>query len=266
MKVANFEFYNRLRNLQLSKPLAQLRTKVLKNLHLLGWAYQYGFTPDSLRQNVDSQGFENVEVKPYSLSPYSKNSQLNIIRHGINLISDMIYKSTGQIISPWLELYAYNEKKLDRAIIRQFSEQDQPFIKQFVMSVLEEFGYQNNPWYDFDLNDLKSSYLDSGGTFLVLSDGQEIKGTIGIAFKGEEAELKRFYIAHNLRGHNYGETLIRKAIEYCNQRGITTIKLSTTSRFSHAQRLYQKYGFRLIKQEGENIYFERKIDNNELNS
>lgn len=112
LKVSNFEFYRRLKDIRsLTKDI------IFARLHILGFPYQYGFTPEFLRDVLSQEGFEKIEINNYKLS-VSLNRYLKpeIIllekasKKAINFISGSISLVTGgrTIIGPWLEVYAIN--------------------------------------------------------------------------------------------------------------------------------------------------------------
>ena len=79
--------------------------------------------------------------------------------------------------------------------------------------------------------------------FLARIDGLAV-GACGIkAFKPEIAELKRLYVMPSGRGHNLGERLTVRAIEFSKKEGFEKMYLDTDPGLTHANAVYERLGF-----------------------
>lgn len=65
---------------------------------------------------------------------------------------------------------------------------------------------------------------------------------------GERAHLRWFIVDDGIRGTGAGRTLIRKAMEFCDNRGFRETQLWTFKGLDAARRLYEIYGFSLVEE------------------
>lgn len=84
----------------------------------------------------------------------------------------------------------------------------------------------------------------------------DLEGRIvgSIAIDGEglgdgTAHLRWFLIDGEIRGAGLGQTLMEKAVAFCDQRDFQTIHLSTFKGLDAARRLYQRHGFVLTSEQ-----------------
>lgn len=119
-------------------------------------------------------------------------------------------------------------------------------IKNLVFGVLGEYGLKPDPAStDVDIEDIESSYLARGGTFLVLEakDGS-IVGAYGLyPMEDRTCELRKMYLNKTYRGRGLGKTLLDDALTRARQLGFRKIVLETASVLKEAIALYRKYGF-----------------------
>jgi GNAT superfamily N-acetyltransferase len=89
------------------------------------------------------------------------------------------------------------------------------------------------------------------GIWLALSHGC-IEGSIvidGIEADTEGAHLRWFIVSDSLRGNGAGNKLITTALDFCRTRNYKKIYLWTFEGLNAARHLYEKYGFRVTKQQ-----------------
>lgn len=89
------------------------------------------------------------------------------------------------------------------------------------------------------------------GMWLALSNGH-IEGSIvidGAEADTEGAHLRWFIVSDNLRGNGTGNKLITTALDFCRMRNYKNIYLWTFEGLHAARHLYEKYGFRVTKQQ-----------------
>ncbi len=254
LKVANFDFYEKITSLSLSGKLAHLRDEILINLHLLGWPYQYGFRPEKIRDIIDIHGFNKIEILNYPLAYLGNNKFFDNIRKLINAISSTIKKATDKITSPWMEIYARNEDKTKNKNIEitPFYLKDQLIVKDFVIQSLKQMGFKYNNRYDFDLEDINTFYLQNGGAFFFLKEGEKIIGTIGIEIKDENVvEIKRFYVDPAYQNMGNGNSLAREALSFCNDLAQKNdkplkVKATSTTRSKIILKMLKRYGLQVV--------------------
>lgn len=98
---------------------------------------------------------------------------------------------------------------------------------------------------DSDLADIEKYYLHKKGSFYVV-DGNDglIVATVALNHRSDKiCEIKRMYLAKELRGRGYGKELLEFAIAQASERGYERIILETAGSLKEAVALYERYGF-----------------------
>jgi ribosomal protein S18 acetylase RimI-like enzyme len=96
-----------------------------------------------------------------------------------------------------------------------------------------------------------SRYDESQDRFLIAVDGQRIVGSITI--DGSEADTKgahlRWFILNpEYQGKGVGKQLMEEAMRFCEEQNFQRVSLSTFAGLDSARHLYEKWGFRLVKE------------------
>ncbi|WP_370267650.1 GNAT family N-acetyltransferase [Nioella sp.] len=121
-------------------------------------------------------------------------------------------------------------------------------------------GFDVNLSRDPDAQDM----LRPRGVFLVaMSDGMPI-GCVGLkGHGGEEAEIKRLWVAPVARGLGVGARLMDSVEEAARDLGITLLRLDTNSALPEAAQLYHKLGWTEIERFNDDPYpdmfFEKRL-------
>ena len=144
-------------------------------------------------------------------------------------------------------------------IIKTFSTSQTKEVKELVLGVLNEQGFEFDPNKDFDLDNIDKYYLQSGGVFYVgLVDGAII-GTSAVRRVDEErCEIKRIYVRKEFRGKGFGKDLFLKALGFAEE-NYSMVTLKTDAKLTDAIGLYLKNGFSVVKEEDGVVYFSRNI-------
>ncbi len=109
------------------------------------------------------------------------------------------------------------------------------------MSVLEEFGFEEDPLIDADLEAPEQTY---DAIWLVV-DGDSVEGSAAVRLiAGGRAELKRMYLAPGRRGQGLGRRLLAQAVAWAREQRVEALLLDTAAQMTAAQRLYEAAGFR----------------------
>ena len=136
--------------------------------------------------------------------------------------------------------------------IRTASNRDQERVTALVFGVLAEYGLQGDAEStDSDLQDIEGNYLRRGGTFEVIEDRQgNLLGSVGLyPLDGETCELRKMYFLPRIRGLGLGKYILERAIDQARALGFKRVLLETSSRLEAANRLYTKFGFRLVSRD-----------------
>lgn len=144
-------------------------------------------------------------------------------------------------------------------VISPYSTDDQKMVRKVILDGLAEFGFEYNPKLDFDLEDPKKYYLKNGGIFYVLKNGKKIIGTVAIIKHGKKGELKRMYVEKAYQGKGYGSKLLDAAIQFCLDNQIRELAFETNKKFIKAHILYQKRGFKVIKEDQDSYYMKKTL-------
>ena len=136
--------------------------------------------------------------------------------------------------------------------IRPATNEDAAAVRAIVFSTLAEFELPALlETADADLNDLKASYFQTGGTFEVVEgpDGG-IVGCAGLRIQGNgRAELRNLYLRPEVRRVGLGDLLLKRMVRNARQRGCNEIRLETSPVLWDAKRMYDRYGFTAVTPE-----------------
>lgn len=130
-------------------------------------------------------------------------------------------------------------------MIRSATSADEAKIRSLVFSVLESYCLKPSPDdTDADLYDLQAFYLNAGGDFSVLVDGEQIVGTVALRNQGDgSCELRKMYLDSAYRGRGLGKLLMEHALLKARTLQFKRITLETASVLKEALALYQQFGF-----------------------
>jgi putative acetyltransferase len=131
--------------------------------------------------------------------------------------------------------------------LRPATNADREIVTQLVFAVLREYGLEPNPsTTDADLADLEVSYVNRGGAFDVLENGEgTIIGCVGLyPIDSKTCELRKMYLQKPARGKGHGKKLLEHALTRAKELGFSRVTLETAAVLKEAVKLYQKYGFR----------------------
>jgi putative acetyltransferase len=132
--------------------------------------------------------------------------------------------------------------------IRPYRPADHEQLMRFLERVLTDLGFEFLPdGKDLDVRDLEDVYLRDRGSFHVVEADGRISGSVGVRpLAADAAELKRLYLAPELRGRGIGRSLCTAAIEDARRLGYRRLRLDTTRRSPAAIALFRTLGFQEI--------------------
>lgn len=99
---------------------------------------------------------------------------------------------------------------------------------------------------DLDLETVYSKCIESGGEFLILLNGQEVAGTVGLKVTDLAegiGEVKRLFVLPKHQGNGYGKMLLIEVINLSKEKQLRLLRLCTTYKSKKAIKLYEKVGF-----------------------
>jgi GNAT superfamily N-acetyltransferase len=113
------------------------------------------------------------------------------------------------------------------------------------------FGADFEAWVAADLAEFLGRYDEKRDGFWIASLKGRIEGSItndGVDAAGEGAQLRWLIVSDALRGKGLGNRLIDRAVEFCRDKGYRRVYLWTLAGLDAAIHLYEKNGFKLVKQ------------------
>jgi putative acetyltransferase len=130
-------------------------------------------------------------------------------------------------------------------------------VKELVLGVLSEEGFEYDHVKDFDLDDIEDYYLRNRGIFYTGVVGGTIVGTSAVRrVDNRTCEIKRIYVRKDFRGRGFGSALLLQALKFAEE-NYSTVVLKTDARLKDAINLYRKNGFSVINEEDGVTYFEK---------
>jgi molybdate transport system substrate-binding protein len=127
---------------------------------------------------------------------------------------------------------------------------DAPAIRALVASVLDEYRLAPDPGgIDRDLEDPIGAYAGRGGALDAVIDASgKLVGCCGVYPHGAgECELRKMYLAREVRGLGLGRRLLDRALAFARGKGFARVELETASVLESAIALYEAAGFRPLE-------------------
>jgi len=120
-----------------------------------------------------------------------------------------------------------------------------------IMSVSDLELIQDCLLTDFDdfwnFNTFKNELLNPNSKYIVAKLNNKIIGFAGIWKSVDDIHITNIVTAKNYRRQNIGSLLLSKLIEIAkSEKDITSITLEVNSNNIPAQKLYEKYGFKVV--------------------
>jgi putative acetyltransferase len=105
-----------------------------------------------------------------------------------------------------------------------------------------------------DIDELQTTYLEDGGTFLVMTDEDQIIGTGAIRkIDQETCELKRLWLLFEYHGKGLGYRMMQELLAFARAKGYSRMRLETDQAAqSRAFNFYKRLGFYEIPRYSDN--------------
>jgi putative acetyltransferase len=117
----------------------------------------------------------------------------------------------------------------------------------------ETIAYYESFWPLKDIDDFQHSYVENGGAFLVICEGERIIGT-GALRRLEESvgEIKRFWLLPQYHGQGLGHQMMQHLLAVAREKCYTRVRLETSPAYqARAFAFYKKMGFIEIPRYGD---------------
>ncbi len=139
--------------------------------------------------------------------------------------------------------------------IERFSPQLAYEIKEMVLGVLAEQGFDFDPEKDSDLDDIAGYYIDDGGMFFIGILDREVIGTAAVRrVDAGKCEIRRIYVKQEFRGRGYGKQLFLHALSMARSH-YSVVTLKTDRSLGRAVSMYLKSGFSVVREDGDTLFF-----------
>lgn len=116
---------------------------------------------------------------------------------------------------------------------------------------------------DYDLTNIKSSYMTNGFFWCALDNKNKICGTIALRPRKDFFEIRRFFVLKKLQNKGIGQKLLSTAIEYAIDNNYSLLKAATLRKGFAAQHIFERLGFNYTGKYDNStadLFFELKID------
>ena len=147
-------------------------------------------------------------------------------------------------------------------IIQTYDSSKKNEVREVVLGVLLEHGFEYDRLKDADLKDIEGYYFAKGGTFFVgISEEGKVAGTAGVRSLGDgSCEIRRIYLKMEFRDRGYGKQLFLAALDFA-EKNFSSAVLKTDATLKKAIDMYLKQGFIFQKEERGYLYFEKQFAN-----
>ena len=127
---------------------------------------------------------------------------------------------------------------MDNVEICKMTILDLESIKDILMSDFDDF---------WNYNTLKNELLNPNSKYIVAKIDKTIVGFAGIWKSVDDVHITNIVTAKNFRKQNIGSKLLLKLIQLAeSEEDITSITLEVNSNNIPAQKLYEKFGFKVV--------------------
>ncbi|AKB71870.1 GNAT family N-acetyltransferase [Methanosarcina mazei] len=144
-------------------------------------------------------------------------------------------------------------------IIQMYDDSRMDEVREVVLGVLLEHGFEYDRLKDADLKDINSYYLSKDGAFFVGIDNGRVVGTAGVRKLEENmCEIRRIYLKKEYRGKGNGEKLFLAALNFA-EKNCAGALLKTDPALKKAINMYLKHGFSFVMKKDGYMYFEKRF-------
>ena len=161
----------------------------------------------------------------------------------------------------------------EQIIIQEYNNQYQQQVIDLILNIQQnEFHVPVTLEDQPDLLNIPDVYQQGGGNFWVALSGKQVVGTISlIYFEHNSVALRKMFVHKDFRGKEkgIGLLLLKRVINWCEEKGFTDIYLGTVEVLMAARRFYLKNEFETIAKEDlpsnfplmpvDTLFFHRKM-------
>ncbi len=116
------------------------------------------------------------------------------------------------------------------------------------------FNHDFGKYVQGPLTEFYERHSPDEGIWLLTNDAG-LKGCIALSrVTDEQAQLRWFYVDESIRGHGFGNRLIKHLLDFAVERNYGEIILWTVDLLDDARRLYERHGFVLVEEKQSNSW------------
>jgi len=146
----------------------------------------------------------------------------------------------------------------------EFSPEYQDQVKSLIFKVIKELRPFEKPDADpklKDLDDINNVYKNRGRFWILLdAEKDRVIGTIAVLEKSKKtAKLKRLYLEKRYRSQKIGSYFLQHALDFCKKKKYQELELRTTHRAPIAIKLFEKFGFKKTRDDGDWIDYQLNL-------
>jgi ribosomal protein S18 acetylase RimI-like enzyme len=158
---------------------------------------------------------------------------------------------------------AGNEEKMT-LVLRQYEPSDLQAVWALHQLASQVAGVPTPEPYFWDLHDVKSAFINSGGEFVVGEYQGHIVAMGGVKRTAwDRAEIARMRVHPNFQRQGFGSALLRHLEKRAAELGHKTLHLDTLVVQEAAQQFYRRHGYRCVgrghKEAFEVVFFEKPL-------
>lgn len=130
--------------------------------------------------------------------------------------------------------------------LRSATDDDAPQVIDLIAACFADYPgcVMDLPGLDADLPRIASNFREQCGEFWVARAGDRLAGCAGYApAEDNNIELKRMYVARDMRRRGIATQLLERVLAAAAQRGAAGVVLWSDTRFRAAHRFYSRHGF-----------------------
>ena len=113
-------------------------------------------------------------------------------------------------------------------------------FREYATTVGVDLEFQH---FEDELAAIETLYAPPTGALLLLRQGRETVGCVGLRQLGNDAEMKRLYVMPAMRGYGGGRALVEAICNKARDLGYHRVFLDTLPSMIEAQALYEAMGF-----------------------
>lgn len=149
--------------------------------------------------------------------------------------------------------------------IRRIEPHEVPFAKELIYRVAhqvfqdtraleESIAFYESRGQLHDMDDVQQTYFENQGTFLVMTDEEQIIATGAIRkIDDKVCELKRVWLLFDYHGRGLGYRMIQELLAFAREKGYRRVRLETDRDDQRrAYQLYKRLGFYEIPRYSDN--------------